>query len=159
MTQDVLCVRENVSIEALSALFLTRGISGAPVVDERGRAIGVVSKTDLVREQYENGQALPESAAGEPSGDGACLSDGLQAMEVSRGTVADIMTPVALTLYAHSQLSRAAALMACERMHRVPVVSEEGKVVGILTAMDVMRWLAQHDGYVVQRRSVGEVPG
>ena len=154
MTADVLCVRETVSIEALSALFLTRGISGAPVVDERGRAIGVVSKTDLVREQYENGQALFDPAASELTA--RALGDDLQVTEMTRGTVADVMTPVALTLYAHSPLSRAAALMACERMHRIPVVSEEGKVVGILTAMDVMRWLAEQDGYVVERRPIVE---
>jgi len=133
MTGDVVCVREDVSIEALTALFLERGISGAPVVDADGFPVGVVSKTDVVRERYENGDSVDAEYE---------VPDGFHPGPIARGTVGDIMTPLAFTLNEYSPLSRAAALMSCEGVHRIPVVSDDGRVVGILSSLDVMRWVA-----------------
>ena len=48
---------------------------------------------------------------------------------------------------AHSSIARAAALMSYERVHRVVVLSPSRAVVGIVSAMDVLRWLARNDGY------------
>jgi CBS domain-containing protein len=39
--------------------------------------------------------------------------------------------------------------MASAHVHRVLVVSAEGTVVGILTPLDVVRWVARKAGYVV----------
>ncbi len=114
MSGDVICVTADLGADELAALLVDRGFSGAPVVDGEGRPIGVVSKTDLVRE------------AGAP----ACA------------TVGDLMTPLAFTLPEHAPLARAVALMAEERVHRLPIVSDDGRVVGVLTAFDVVRWLA-----------------
>jgi len=151
MTSNIVCVREDLSIEALTALFLDRGISGVPVVDAAGFPIGVVSKTDVVRERYENGESVDAEPlqVRERRGIEYTLGDGFHSEPVARGTVADIMTPLAFTLHEHSPLSQAAALMAFEGVHRVPVVSSDGEVVGVLSSLDVMRWLAQHDGYLV----------
>jgi CBS domain-containing protein len=66
-------------------------------------------------------------------------------------TVGDIMTPVTFTLTEDASVSRAAALMAFERVHRVPVVDAGGKVVGIVSALDVLGWLGREDGYVVSK--------
>lgn len=67
------------------------------------------------------------------------------------GLVRDIMMPMAFTLPESASLSHAAALMAYENIHRVPVVSADGSVVGIVSAMDIVRWVAEQDGYVVGR--------
>jgi CBS domain-containing protein len=67
------------------------------------------------------------------------------------GLVRDIMMPIAFTLPESASLSHAAALMAYENIHRVPVVGADGSVVGIVSAMDIVRWVAEQDGYVVGR--------
>jgi CBS domain-containing protein len=67
------------------------------------------------------------------------------------GLVRDIMMPIAFTLPQGASLSHAAALMAYENIHRVPVVAEDGTVVGIVSTMDIARWVAERDGYVVGR--------
>jgi CBS domain-containing protein len=118
MTRDVLCVMPDLDLVELNRMFLELNIGGAPVVDASYRPIGVVSKTDLIR-------GFPEGA-----------------------TVADVMMPVVYTLPESATLSRAAALMAFEGLHRIPVVSTENRVVGIITSLDVARWLAQNDGYI-----------
>jgi CBS domain-containing protein len=118
MTADVVCVTPDLTLDALLAILLERNFSGAPVVDGEGRPIGVVSKTDLLRE----GQ-LPQT------------------------TVGDAMMPLVFTLAETAPLSQAAALMVEEGVHRLPVVSAEGRVVGLLSSFDVMRWIARESGY------------
>ncbi len=125
MTRHVICVTADLGAEALGALFLERGISGAPVVDDEGRPLGVVSKTNLIRLSY---------------GDLAAPST---------PTVGDIMMPIAFCLPVNETIAKAAALMACEHVHRLPVVSAAGRVVGIVSTIDVLAWLARSHGYVL----------
>lgn len=124
---NVYCVREDVSVQALAALLIEGGFSGVPVVDEGGKPIGVVSQADLVRHHYESGTASHEP----PS------------------TVSDIMTDVSLTLNEGASVSEAAVLMALKSIHRIPVLDPMGQVVGILSPLDVLYWLACETGYVV----------
>jgi CBS domain-containing protein len=133
MTTDVLCVSSELSIGALATLFLDRGISGAPVVDEFGRAIGMVSKTDLVR--YYSDETMNAVAA----------------------VVGDIMMPMALCLPANESIAKAAALMAFEGMHRVPVANTRGQIVGLVSSLDVLRWMAREHGYILGNGSRASV--
>lgn len=129
MTTDVTCVDPNLAIEDLAELFLARRFSATPVVDPGGRPLGIISKTDLVREQY-------EGASAEPSLSGL-------------DKVGDVMTQTAFRLLESESLARTAALMAFERVHRIPIVSADGKVVGVVSSLDIARWLAERAGYVV----------
>lgn len=64
-------------------------------------------------------------------------------LRARRGSkVADAMTRVALSVPEHAPVSRAAALMVGQRTERLAVVSHDGVVVGVLSAMDVVAWLA-----------------
>lgn len=67
------------------------------------------------------------------------------------GLVRDVMMPIAFTLPESASLSHASALMAYENIHRIPVVGIDGAVVGIVTSLDIVRWVAEQDGYVVGR--------
>jgi CBS domain-containing protein len=122
MSRDVICVRPEATRSDVLRLFLAKGISGMPVVDAEGRPLGVVSKTDVLR--------------------------GLGA-EDADARAADIMTPVTLAMPEHASIARAAALMAYERVHRVVVIGPGGNVVGLVSTIDVLRWLAREDGYAV----------
>ncbi|MFO0572110.1 MAG: CBS domain-containing protein [Polyangiaceae bacterium] len=150
MTRNVVCVPPELGVEALTSLFLERGISGAPVVDGAGRALGVVSKTDVLRDYADRGETAevgkPEVHQG---GISAELDRGMHVQALREPTVRDVMTPLAFTLPESASIARASALMALEGVHRVPVVTSAGKVVGILSALDVLRWLARSEGYAV----------
>lgn len=137
MSRDVLCVRDDMSLEAVRALMLERGIGGAPVVDENGMPRGVVSKTDLVR-------ALGE---GEPDWDaGETMPYGFHVEPIARALVRDVMTPIVIALPLSSSVADAAELMVSRNVHRVIVVDADGAVVGLVSAMDVVRWLAITSG-------------
>lgn len=156
MTHDVICVREDLSVAELTALFIEKNISGAPVVDADGKPIGIVSKTDLLREHLPD-EEEDEPGAGEPltlhrAGYEVEFGPGFRLARIQRSTVAEIMMPIAFTLPETAPVSRAAALMALEGVHRIPVVSGEGRVVGIVSALDVMGWIAREDGYLLPQR-------
>jgi CBS domain-containing protein len=117
MSLNVQCVTEDVSLHALASCLLDGGYSGAPVVDGEGRPVGVVSKTDLLRQGV-----------------------------TTEGRVRDIMTPMSFTLHEDQPVSKASALMAYEGIHRLPVVDAAGKVVGLLSSLDILHWLACKTG-------------
>jgi CBS domain-containing protein len=137
MAREVTCVTSDVSVETLEALFVEENVAAVPVVDDDGFPIGLVSKSDLVRAQYENGDTRVTSAP---------LAEGLHET-APRGTVTDVMTPLAYTLRETDPLSRAAAVMAMENVHQLPVVDGEGRVVGMIESLDFVRWIASQSAY------------
>jgi len=145
MQRDVTCVTRDVSVEALTGLFIERGISAVPVVDDDGFPIGIVSKTDLVRERWEDGDTVVASAPPPPG-----VLGGMHEADVARALVADVMMPLTYTLCEDDPLSRAAAVMDVERVHHLPVVAADGRVVGILSSLDFVHWVAAQSGYADQ---------
>ena len=117
MTRDIVCARSDLSVGALRDLLLTNHIGCVPIVDDRGRPKGIVTKLDLV-ERVE--PAL---------------------------TAAEVMMPLAITLNTHATIAHAAAMMALEDFHHLMVVGNDHVLVGVVSTMDIVRWLAKNDGF------------
>jgi CBS domain-containing protein len=151
MTRDVLCVRADLSVESLASLLVERNLTGAPVVAGDGRLIGTVSIAELVRDQVENGDTQEEVRLRVPTrgGGGYYLGGGFHAEVIARKTVGEIMLPISATLNETDAIARAAAVMAYESVAAIPIVDDERRVVGIITALHVTRWLAQQAGYLL----------
>lgn len=149
MTRAVISVDPDLGVDALMNLFLERGISGAPVVDSSGRPIGVVSKTDLLRDRFERGDSGETEPPSLKRQGIEVRLEGMHVQDASNVCVREVMTPLAFTLPESASIARASALMALETVHRVPVVSATGRVIGILSTLDVLRWLARREGYLV----------
>jgi len=128
MQRDVFCVRTDVSMDELVAFLVEHGFSGAPIVDAEGRPAGVVSATDLLRQRYEQ---MEDEEAG--------MGQGLN----RRPLVGDVMTPAPVVVPETMSWVEASRLMAAKRIHRLPVVNAEGILVGVLSSMDVVRWVGQ----------------
>lgn len=152
MTTPVRCVTKETSAESLLRIFVEDGISAVPVVNGEGRPIGVVSKSDLLREQFRGG--LPDDIAlWSTSGHEEPVTvEALESFLAGR-TVAELMTPFAFSLPVDAPVSLAAALMSYEAVHRLAVTETDGMVVGLLSSLDVMRWLAKANGYTIPLRN------
>lgn len=131
MTRNVVCVRPELNLEAAAALFSETGLKAAPVVDAEGKLLGFVSEADVL---------LGIHRAGSPRAE----------PELPR-LIAEVMLAYPLALPETASLTCAAAVMAFEAQHRVAIVSRAGAVVGVLSASDVLYWLAQSDGHVLPR--------
>jgi len=131
-----------------AAAFLTRNeISGAPVIDVRGRWIGVFTQRDLARhvqdrmarrrrERTLESREPVIDAAGEPT------------EEFGRTPVKELMTRGMFTVFPESTLDEVARSMLSFKIHRVFVIDEAtGELEGVITTFDVLEALAgKHAG-------------
>ena len=132
MTRDVVTSPGDVELERIFELMMERDLSRIPIVDAYERLIGIVSKTDLVREQFMNGDTTIDQRG---------AATGLHVHEV--GPLArDVMTPVTLSVSASTSIAEATRLMLADNLHALPVTDEDRRVVGIVSAMDVLAWIA-----------------
>jgi predicted transcriptional regulator len=140
MIHPVLAVRESWTVRELASYFVEKSISGAPVLDRTGRLSGVVSLTDIVDQvtRERDSASLPKHAWS----DRIAPEDlrGLQ-IEDSDRLVGDIMTPTFFTVPAETTIPKIARTMVAGRIHRI-LVTAKGRVVGIVTTLDVLRELA-----------------
>lgn len=139
MTREVIAVAPDTSLVTTARLFAARHITGAPVIDPDGRPIGVVTQTDLTDPDRDRTNRPGKSIfyqvthhARIVQGDDATTADGI---------VADVMSPFVLAIDPNAPLMEAIRLMVSDDVHRL-LVTREGKLVGIVTSMDVLRALA-----------------
>jgi CBS-domain-containing membrane protein len=144
MQTDVACVEEDLGEEELITFFVVRGVHAAPVVGKDACLCGFVSLVDVQRRDGSE-EAPPRVEL--RGGGGYALGRGFHSQPAR--TVADLMTKPAISLAASAQLTQAAALMAFEGVSRLPVVDEEQHVVGLLSALDLLRWMGRQDGYSI----------
>jgi CBS domain-containing protein len=124
-----------------AAFLLRHGISGAPVLGSHGRPVGVFTLHDLARAVQT--RLLPHAAADRtlekrepPPKGGDLLLEGLERTQVGM-----LMTPGLFTVFPESSLDEIVRSMASQKIHRLFVISEKGDLEGVITSMDVLRWI------------------
>jgi CBS domain-containing protein len=142
MTPNPLSLREDATLREALAFLVDRSISGAPVIDEAGRPIGVLSQTDVLihdREEVDHVQA-PEVDYGTPLPRG--WWDEFQIERVDTTPVRDVMTPAVFCVAQDTPAWSVVTQMREMNVHRLFVVDEDGALVGVVTAMDIVRQLS-----------------
>lgn len=142
MSQDVVTVNTNTSIRDLAALLLDRKISGAPVTDDSGKVIGVVTESDLI---FQNKKIhLPTAVA---ILDAFLFLERPEKMEkelkkIAGSKVGDICSHDLISVTPETSLEELATLMAEKKIHTLPVIAA-GKLVGVIGKSDIIRTIAQ----------------
>jgi CBS domain-containing protein len=138
MVSNVITVGVNATIGDVAAILLNNHISGAPVVDEKGGLVGIVSEGDLMR-RPEIGTTKRHSWWLELiSTEWASANEYIKSHSRK---VADVMTRDVITAKPDSPLGDIAALLERRRIKRVPVV-EGGKLVGIVSRANILQAVA-----------------
>jgi CBS-domain-containing membrane protein len=141
---EVACVHADASLEMATSLVMDRGLLCVPVVDADDRLIGIVSKTDLLRGRTDDDETQSSPV----------LEPGFHVEEIATRTVSEIMTPCVHALPEDAPVAFGISLMAFESLHEVPIVGNDGRVLGVATALDILRWMAERMGYVLARGAV-----
>jgi CBS-domain-containing membrane protein len=143
MSRHVVTIARGMSLRAAAHRLAEAGVSGAPVTDEHGRCIGVLSTTDLVR-WMDRGVEAASCAFGMPGG--VCtdwqvidLAE-LPSEEVGRDMTADVVTAPADT-----RIGELARAMLDAHIHRVIITDTLGRPVGIVSTTDVLAAVAAED--------------
>lgn len=137
MRKKVVTVDAWLTLQELAKLFAEKCISGAPVLDERGTIVGVVSQTDLVRSRRESSTGV---AVYHRELDDTPRSAGLHIEELEETRVDQIMTPGAIALDESTPVEKVCKVMLDSRIHRV-LITRGDRLAGIVTSMDLMRAL------------------
>lgn len=121
MTRGIVCARRELPAEAVVELVLQHRLGCLPVIEDPGRPVGMITRVDLV-EQLLGGGERPTTAN-------------------------ELMLPLAITLGERATVAHAAALMAIEGVHHIPIVDGFGRMIGLVSSLDIVRWLAVNDGF------------
>ena len=139
MNPNVLTVQDDMTVEELASFLVENEISGAPVEDDSGRLVGVVSVTDLAQ----------TVASDRPSPDFFVREWGntpnreeLRFETGSELRVRDIMTPAIYSVTEDTLVSEVAETLIGSHIHRLLVTNGE-RVVGIVTTSDLLGLLVR----------------
>ena len=143
MTLDVVTVSPSTSLKALGRILAEHNITGAPVVNDEDRIVGIVSQTDLLLSQlrtqignkdYEDIFDLFSSSPELGGGPQVRYGHAPRLVE-------DIMTKHVIVAGEDMGVPELASLLAEKGIHRVPV-ARDGKLVGVVSALDLLKAVA-----------------
>lgn len=144
MTQDPVVVQPLTPLNEAIKILAEKHFSGLPVVNEAGQLVGILSETDLMWQ--ETGVEPPPYIMFLDSVI-YLKNPARYEKEIHKAlgqTVGDVMTEKPISIKPNQPLREAANLMHNKEIRRLPVVDEEGHLVGILTRGDIVRAMA-HD--------------
>jgi CBS domain-containing protein len=149
MSDDLVTVSPSMTLKDTDRVLTSNSISGAPVID-RGALVGVISQSDIVRVLYDEQVAATEvsqflqspfpialPALEEIARERAKIADRM--VEI---TVGEAMTASPITVGPDDDVAAAAQVMCDSGVHRV-LVSDGGKLVGLLSSLDLARLVAE----------------
>jgi CBS domain-containing protein len=139
MERDPVTASPDDDVETVVRLLRENELPGVPVVNDGGRCVGIVTEADLVLSEEEADLHLPHYID---------LLGGVVFLEPLRhfeerlrkafaSKVSDMMTPDPITISPDSPVAKAAQVIAERRHNRLPVV-EHGRLVGVVTRVDVL---------------------
>jgi len=138
MTKEVVTVKPEMTIEELARLFTKHDISGAPVVDEAGGLIGIVTENDLIK--MEQRLHIPTIITIFDAviylGSSKKFEDDLKRMAATK--VSDIYKRDVVTITENTTIEEVATIMCEKDIHHLPVV-KKGKLMGIVGKKDVVK--------------------
>jgi len=142
MERDPVTVSPEDSVETLLRTLRDHELPGVPVVNGGGRPIGIVTEADLVMVDEEEDLHLPLhiDLFGAQIFLGPVKRFEERFKKAIAATVADMMTPDPITVDSDTDVREAARIIAERRHNRLPVV-EHGRLVGVVTRLDVLEAL------------------
>jgi CBS domain-containing protein len=146
MTTNPISLQDAALVSEAVILLTEHGFSAAPVIDAAGRPVGVVSRTDLLVHEREQGCSLTpadwyDEADLQRDFDKTERSS-LQVQRVDATRVRDIMTPVVFSVGPDTPADKVVAQMVALNVHRLFVVDRDGVLIGVVSARDVLRCLS-----------------
>ena len=149
MTPNPVSIREELTVHEAVVFLTERRISAAPVINEAGRPVGVVSEADILRHDREHADHLywlPQKEVDRELtlASGEHLSGKSFEVEVPDITrVKDIMNPVIYAVRRTSPIQEVVRQLVSRRIHRLFVVDDDNSLIGVITTLDILSRLGE----------------
>jgi len=131
MTKAVVSVRPAATYREVVDLLIGHRFSAVPVVDDFQHVTGVISEADLLRKIEYAGEEAPRLFEGR-------RRRGERAKAYA-GTAAGLMSSPPVVVLSETPIAAAARLMDAEKVKRVPVVDDLGRLIGIVSRSDLLK--------------------
>lgn len=136
MTKEVVAVKKDADLHETARLLSDNDISGAPVIDDDHRVIGVISEADLLllagMKREHTFRDILRSLLGEPL-----------PVRKTGSRVHHVMSFPPITAKADDFVGEVATIFDKRRIKRLPVVDDEGKLIGIISRGDIVRAISK----------------
>jgi CBS domain-containing protein len=144
MSPSPVSIRSDATVREAVNLLTDRGFGAVPVIDEAGRPVGVVSRTDILLHEQEyvhnayrrddtGGDLFPES----------CWPEGFSIEATDPTTVAEIMTRAIFTVPLEAPVQEVGKRMLELKVHHLFVVDADLALVGVISPLDLLRHAGQ----------------
>ena len=139
MTRQVEALRDRDTIHYALTMMAENGISAIPVVSRDGKIMGMISQRDIIAEAREKDvEDTERTAYAEPG----LLSFGSVALdELTNERVEDMMSEKVVKVHQDDLVTEIAETMLKSKIHHIPVVAEDDRLVGIVSTMDILAGL------------------
>jgi len=137
MRREVVTVHPDSSITEVVELLLDKDFTAVPVVNDAGKVVGVVSDNDLLTRGQMNVTISLKRAT-----DAEFVNELHKSLESPERKVSEVMTSEVCSVPPDMLLGRAARLMVEKHLKRLPVIDNEGKLVGIVARLDILNTIA-----------------
>lgn len=134
MTEEVVAVRPETALSEVAERMARERVSGVPVVDARRGVVGIISEADFLVRMADVAEAGFMGVIAQCLQGKRCL-----AVPVRGRTAADIMTAPPVTVREGATVAEVAERMTRSGVNRLPVVSPQGVLVGIVSRTDLLR--------------------
>lgn len=134
MKRNVVSITPGTTIHEAAAIIVKKHIGLLPVVDEDNKPIGVIGMRDLLKLELPDFVNFVVDV--DFVHDFGAVEDTRPPAKTLNKTIKSLMRPV-ITVDEDCGLLRAYALMLQQNLHDIPVVSKDGKLIGIASRVDV----------------------
>ncbi|HEY7159296.1 MAG TPA: CBS domain-containing protein [Gemmataceae bacterium] len=144
MAANPVSIHRDAPVREAVALLADRGFGAMPVIDEAGRPVGVVSRTDILihEREYAHHAGMRDDTDWDvfpqPS-----WPEGFSIEVADPTTVAEIMTPAVFTVPLEASAREVVRRMRELRVHHLFVVDGDLALVGVISPVDVLRHLEE----------------
>ncbi len=133
MVRKVISVTRKTPLVQVAEAMARHGVSGVPVVEEGERVVGVISEKDFLTRMGEQDAKTFMGVVAE------CLKGkGCVAVPIRGQNAEDIMTSPAVTVNEETSIMEIANILTEKNINRVPVINQQGRLVGIISRADVV---------------------
>lgn len=140
MAHEVVEVPMHETMAGSAEILRNSNVSGAPVVDERGHCIGVISNTDFAEQESLGRITAAAAASGLNYRVARCDVDGLYFIEeIASGEVDTQMSAPVRTVSSDASLAEAGQIMCQHHVHRLIVLDSAQRPLGVLSSLDLVR--------------------
>lgn len=137
LSKNVVTIAADDTLQTALGVMTDSRVTVLPVVDGRDRCVGILSATDIMEMARQMNEAMHDVGRTDEASY-EWLKDNLADHDLARRTVQEFMTENVTTVTGDLTLPEAASEMLRHRVHRLPVVDKKGKLLGIISTMDIL---------------------